>query len=169
MRYLFVLLLLVSQGVISQGREVMDGEEYVVSQLLLDAGKGGIGLGAIEKKNNYEGRLDLEIVQIDGPDIIINGTNLGPMKSIRVDIYRFVDSRSGGTRRVLAREYSQSRPLEVGEIEVWGFYPGGTTTATYKVILPAREIDRPTRTTPTRLPTDPNRGRGNGGRSRRNR
>ena len=92
MRYLFVLLLLVSQGVISQGREVMDGEEYVVSQLLLDAGKGGIGLGAIEKKNNYEGRLDLEIVQIDGPDIIINGTNLGPMKSIRVDIYRFVDS-----------------------------------------------------------------------------
>ncbi len=144
MRYWFVLLLLVSQGVVSQGREVIDGVEYNVTQLLLDAGKGGIGLGAIEKKNNYQGRAEMEIVSIDGPDVIVNGVNLGPRKSLRVDVYRFVNTGSG-TRRVLAREYSQSRPLEIGEIEVWGYYPGGTTTATYKVILPARVVPPPPR------------------------
>ncbi|BFP40873.1 hypothetical protein FGF1_17180 [Flavobacteriaceae bacterium GF1] len=136
MRYLFVFLLLVSQGVASQALEVIDSYEYVVGQLLLDAGKGGIGLGATVKTIHDPGRYELEITQIDGPDIIVNGVNLGPLKSIKVDVYTYVTSRSGNRIRILAGTRNQPERVEIGEIEVWGAYPGGVTTAIYKVILP---------------------------------
>ncbi|UOY08575.1 hypothetical protein L0P88_08475 [Muricauda sp. SCSIO 64092] len=159
MRYLFVLLIFVSQKIASQTLEVLDGEEYFATILLIDAKKAGVGLGATEKKNNYPGRLEMEIVNTEDPQ---------GFKVIRVDVYRLLESRGGRITRVLARNFSQSRPLEIGEIEVWGVkLKGGVAKATYKVILPAREVDRPTRVTPTRGPTSPSRG--NGGRSRSNR
>ena len=146
MRYLFVLLLLVSQGVASQALEVEDGIEYVVGRLLLDAGTGGIGLGATVESIHDPGKYDFTITEVDGPDIIVNGVNLGPLKSIRVDVYTIINS-SRGSRRVSARRFPPPNPVEVGEIKVWGAYPGGVTTAIYKVILPEKK-DGPRRVTP---------------------
>lgn len=150
MKKVIFLFLLLTQTSFSQVLEVTNRTEYVVSQLLIDAGKGGIGLGAIVKTVYDTDKYDIEVVQIDGPDIIVRGVSLGPLKMIRIDIYQFITtggrsgSRSGGrsgsgtttSRRLLTNRAGPAPKIEVGEIEVWGYYPKGVTNVVYKVVLP---------------------------------